>query len=113
MSSCQRRTWIILRFIHLLPQAGDNQDRIEGKARTDIDDLITNTLGTFLGYYIGKTFSFKLPLKISADTKDISGKYEPVMILTITFLIGFFLTPLVSNKIWDIVLSGPLWENIK
>lgn len=80
---------------------------------TDIDDLITNTLGTFLGYYIGKTFSFKMPLKISADTKDISGKYEPVMILTITFLIGFFLKPLVSNKIWDVVLSGPLWENIK
>lgn len=80
---------------------------------TDIDDLITNTLGTFLGYYIGKTFSFKLPLKISADAKDISWKYEPVMVLTITFLIGFFLKPLVSNKIWDVVLSGPLWENIK
>lgn len=80
---------------------------------TDIDDLITNTLGTALGYYIAKVFSFKLPLKIYINDKNITVKYEPIVILAITFLIGFFLKPLVSNVIWDFVLSSTLWESIK
>lgn len=80
---------------------------------TDIDDLITNTLGTFLGYYCGKMFSFKLPLKMPENDENTSTKREPVIILITVFLIAFFLKPLVSNKIWDIILSGPLWESIK
>ena len=80
---------------------------------TDIDDLITNTLGTFLGYYCGKILSFKLPFKMSANDEKISTKCEPIIILITIFLIAFFLKPLVSNKIWDIVLSSPLWERIK
>ena len=80
---------------------------------TDIDDLITNTLGTFLGYYCGKMFSFKLPLKMPVNDENASTKWEPVIILITVFLIAFFLKPLVSNKIWDIILSGPLWESIK
>ena len=80
---------------------------------TDIDDLITNTLGTFLGYYCGKMFSFKLPFKTSANDENISTKCEPVIILIIIFLIAFFLKPLVSNEIWDVVLSSSLWESIK
>jgi len=80
---------------------------------TDIDDLITNTTGTFLGYYIGKIFSFQLPWKISADTKNNFIKNEPVIILIIIFLIGFFLKSFVSNAMWDIVLESSLWEHIK
>lgn len=80
---------------------------------TDIDDLITNTIGSILGYRIGKNLSFKLPLKISANDKDISIKYEPAIIFAIIFLISFFLQPFVSNAIWDIVLSSQLWESIK
>ena len=80
---------------------------------TDIDDLITNTLGTFLGYYCGKMFSFKLPFKMSTNDENISTKYELMIILVTIFLIAFFLKPLVSNEIWDIVLSSPLWEKIK
>ena len=80
---------------------------------TDIDDLITNTLGTFLGYYCGKMFSFKLPIKIATNDGNISTKCEPIIILITIFLIAFFLKPLVSNEIWDIVLSGSLWESIK
>lgn len=71
---------------------------------TDIDDLITNTLGTFLGYYCGKMILFKFPLKLPVKAENVSGKYEPVIILTSIFLIAFFFQPLVSNKIWDIVL---------
>ncbi|MCI8750270.1 MAG: VanZ family protein [Lachnospiraceae bacterium] len=80
---------------------------------TDIDDLITNTFGTFLGYYIGKLFSFKLPLKISGNFENTFIKYEPVIILIIVLLVKFFLKPLLSDTIWDIVLSGQLWESIK
>jgi len=80
---------------------------------TDIDDIITNTLGTFFGYYLGKIFSFKLPWKIWADTENISAKYEPVIILVTVFFIAFFLKPLVSNELWNAVLSGSLWESIK
>lgn len=80
---------------------------------TDIDDLITNTIGTVLGYYIGKMFSFRMPLKISTNNKDTSMKYEPVIVLAVIFLISFFLKPFVSNTIWDILLSSQLWENIK
>jgi glycopeptide antibiotics resistance protein len=80
---------------------------------TDIDDLITNTFGTILGYYFGKIFSFKLPFNISEDTKGISIIYEPVIILAIVFLIGFLLKPMASNEIWKILLSSSLWESIK
>lgn len=76
---------------------------------TDIDDLITNTTGTLAGYYIGKILSFRLPWDISCDGRNVSEKYEPVIILIVIFLIGFFLKPLVSNAVWDIVLSSQLW----
>lgn len=79
---------------------------------TDIDDLITNTAGTVLGYYISKRFSFKLPFKL-ADNKEYLIQYEPFIILAAMFLIGVFLKPIVSNGIWDIVLSGSWWEKIK
>ncbi len=91
---------------------------------TDVDDLITNTAGTFAGYYCAKIFLSKLPRKMPVNTAKpdarknsakmrIPMKYEPVIILAITFLIAFFLKPLVSGKIWDIVLSGSFWQNIK
>ncbi len=79
---------------------------------TDIDDLITNTAGTIIGYDISKRFSFKLPLK-SADNKEYLIRYEPVIILAVMLLIGVFLKPIVSNSIWDFVLSSSWWEKIK
>lgn len=80
---------------------------------TDIDDLITNTLGTALGYGIAKMISFKLPFKISEREKTVPMKYGPVIIFGAVFLIGFFLKPLVSNAIWDAVLYSSWWESIK
>lgn len=79
---------------------------------TDVDDLITNTAGTVLGYYISERFSFKLPLKL-ADNKEYLIRYEPFVILAVMFLIGVFLKPIVANGIWDIVLSSSWWEKIK
>lgn len=79
---------------------------------TDIDDLITNTAGTAIGYYIGKRYSFKLPLRFG-DNKEPLIRYEPVIILGVMLFIAAFLKPIVSNRIWDIVLSGSCWEKIK
>ena len=76
---------------------------------TDIDDLITNTAGTVLGYEISRRFSFPFSLK-SVDSKGILVRYEPVLILAVTLLISMFLKPIVSDSIWNIVLSGPWWE---
>lgn len=80
---------------------------------TDIDDLITNTSGTFLGYYCREKMLLRLPLKKIENDEAASMKYEPVIILVVTFLIAFFLKPFISNKIWDMILTSSLWESIK
>ena len=79
---------------------------------TDIDDLITNTAGAVIGYYIAKRCSFKIPLKIPDHNED-SMRYEPVIVLVVMLLIAAFLKPMVSNSMWDIVLSSSWWEKIK
>lgn len=79
---------------------------------TDIDDLITNTAGAVIGYYIARRCSFKLPLRLG-DNEESLIRYEPVIVLVVMFLIATFLKPMVSNGIWDIVLSGSWWERIK
>ncbi|MBD5507816.1 MAG: VanZ family protein [Lachnospiraceae bacterium] len=79
---------------------------------TDIDDLITNTAGAVIGYYIAKRCSFKLPLQFSNHKEDLM-RYEPVIILVVMILIAAFLKPIVSNGMWDIVLSSSWWEKIK
>lgn len=80
---------------------------------TDVDDLITNTGGTMLGYDIGRRFSFRLPFRQAEAEKDRSGKWEPVLLFVVTLLIAFCLKPFLSDLMWDKVLSSPLWESIK
>ena len=70
---------------------------------TDIDDLITNTAGTVLGYEISRRFSFPFSLK-SVDSKGILVRYEPVLILAVTLLVSMFLKPMVSDGIWNIMI---------
>ena len=79
---------------------------------TDIDDLITNTTGTVIGYYISKRFSFKLPFQL-ADNKEYLIRFEPFIILAVILLITVFLKPIVYNCLWDIVLSSSWWQLIK
>lgn len=59
---------------------------------TDIDDLITNIIGALMGY-----FCFKIINKLIARTCLINDfeeipymKYVPVVIIIITFILGFF-----------------------
>ena len=74
---------------------------------TDIDDLITNTLGTAAGYYLWKMAAQKImkkPLE-GHEANKLSGIYEPIIILAVMFLIHFFLKPLVLNVVWDLILG--------
>ncbi len=79
---------------------------------TDIDDLITNTAGTIIGYCLSKKISYKLPLKLP-DNKERSIQCEPIIILLVMLLIGVFLKPIVSDGIWNMILSSAWWEKIK
>ena len=80
---------------------------------TDIDDLITNTLGAILGYSIAKIILARVSYKISEISNDNTVKNESVIILIFAFLISFLLKPLVSNSLWEILLESSLWEKIK
>lgn len=81
---------------------------------TDIDDLITNTLGTAAGYYLWKMSAKRIVKKPSEGyvANKMSGKYEPIIILAVMFLIHFFLKPLVLNAVWDMILSSSWWERV-
>ena len=80
---------------------------------TDVDDLITNTAGAVAGYYLSRRFLFKRSVDLSKKGKTGRGRQEAFIIFAIVFLIGFFLKPLVSDGIWETVLSSPLWEQLK
>ncbi len=80
---------------------------------TDVDDLIANTTGTVLGYVISRRFAFRIPLKLPEDRKKGCGRYEPIILFGTVFLISFCLRPLLSEILWDKILSGPIWESIR
>lgn len=70
---------------------------------TDVNDLITNTLGTFLGFlFAGKLmerFPLTKELANEAKSKELSG------VCFITFVIMFFVHPFLSPALWDFILS--------
>lgn len=76
---------------------------------TDVDDLITNTVGTILGYYLYCRFSQKMHLKLPESNK----KYEPFIVFIIILLIMFSIQPLISGLMWEYILSSPIWERIQ
>lgn len=76
---------------------------------TDVDDLLTNTAGTIIGHYLSSVFSEKLRLKLP----DSDEKYEPICLCVVVFLIMFVIQSFISGKIWEYVLSGPIWERIR
>ena len=76
---------------------------------TDVDDLITNTVGTILGYYLYSRFSERMHLKLPESNK----KYEPFIVFIIILLIMFSIQPLISGVMWEYVLSSQIWESIR
>lgn len=62
---------------------------------TDVNDLMTNTLGTVIGWAVGKLFLLLFPTVLPGQrTKDLY-----IVLLTV-FAVMFFLHPLLSNVVW-------------
>lgn len=67
---------------------------------TDVDDLITNTLGAILGYYAAKV----ILKKTKTDTAVSGRSCELAVILGSTLLVMFFAQPYISSWLWDMVI---------
>lgn len=65
---------------------------------TDIDDLITNTFGTIIGYLI-----FKIFIKNKVDIKKES-KYELPIIMGTAFATMFLIRPFITDIIWSFII---------
>ena len=67
---------------------------------TDVDDLITNTLGAVMGYWLAKlvTKGFSRYVLRESSPRDLAA------ICIAVVLIMFFLQPFVSNALWELVL---------
>ena len=64
---------------------------------SDVNDLITNTLGTMLGYLVAKLLHPKIP---AAET----GNREVYLLTALSFLVMFFVRPFLSPMLWDRIL---------
>lgn len=70
---------------------------------TDINDLITNTFGTFLGFSLARVLLKKIPvMKHMVNEERTSELY---IVLTIVLVVMFFAHPFISSILWDLVLS--------
>ncbi len=73
---------------------------------TDIDDLLMNTLGTIVGYFLfwvaKKIFPKLLEVCRIGETHGL--KYELCIYLTFAWGAMFFIQPLIVEKIWSLVL---------
>lgn len=70
---------------------------------TDINDLITNTAGAFLGYLCSMVLQRKFPAAKNLTRSTRAG--EPALVLVTVFLVMFFVYPFVSAMVWDLILS--------
>lgn len=70
---------------------------------TDVNDLITNTLGTVLGYFCANALLKKFPA-----LKQIAGNTankDVILVLLIVLLLMFFAYPFISAALWNLILS--------
>ena len=65
---------------------------------TDVNDLITNTLGTALGFICVN--NFHRSKQISKETTSM----DAVIVIAAVLLVMFFLYPFVSTALWNFVL---------
>jgi glycopeptide antibiotics resistance protein len=70
---------------------------------TDVNDVITNTLGAYLGRQIAKIIMTK---KLRITGFAAKGKvYELFAVLLIVLCLMFFLYPFISAALWDWLLA--------
>ena len=70
---------------------------------TDVNDLITNTLGAYLGYLPTMVIMKKNPKIAYLIAKENS--HEIFVVLLTTFGIMFFIYPFASSALWDLILA--------
>lgn len=64
---------------------------------TDVNDLITNTAGTLLGFLLAKGLTPKIPAAGE-------GRREALCLTALSFSVMFFIHPFLSPLIWDRIL---------
>ena len=64
---------------------------------TDVNDLITNVMGTAVGFLLAKRFARKYPM-IEERSMD------PYFLVGLSFSVMFFVHPILSPFIWDRIL---------
>ena len=67
---------------------------------SDINDIITNTVGTIIGYFIVHRITDNFTKRIFSNSK-MSDFY---IICVSVALIMFFLQPFISSLLWEMVL---------
>lgn len=67
---------------------------------TDINDIVTNVIGTCIGYLIAHTISKKAP-QVMITNKN---HYEVFSICGIVFAVMFFVQPFISEFFWNFIL---------
>ena len=70
---------------------------------TDVNDLITNTLGTYLGFLTISGLQRRFPNLKHVTTADRT--LDPVIVSCATLLVMFFMYPYVSAILWDLLIS--------
>ena len=66
---------------------------------TDVNDLITNTLGAYLGFLCTNFLLQKKPIKA------VGRNNETAIVVSVVLLIMFFVYPFVSSALWDYILT--------
>lgn len=69
---------------------------------TDVNDVITNTLGAYFGFLCSRAL-----LKRSARLADLSenNASDLYIVVTVVVVVMFFVYPFVSSALWDMILS--------
>ena len=70
---------------------------------TDVNDLITNTFGTFLAFHCAFVLLRKIP--VSKHPAKRTENKELILILVAMFLVMFFISPFASAALWDYILT--------
>lgn len=73
---------------------------------TDIDDLLMNTAGTLLGFFLFTHAKENFPeMAVFSLEHSQEGKWEPPFCFGLAWLIMFFIQPPVSSWMWRFVLG--------
>ena len=103
---------------------------------TDVDDLLTNAFGAFLGYALTVRLSKKKgtcsavpsgrpvtdapsvrPLTDASFSRPATGTSSSRSLAAVLFaavlLNSFFVQPALSGFLWELLLESPLWEAVR